>query len=289
MSIRVALAPLFHTDEDVSTLEAAIGIARRFGGHVDALFARPDPADTIPLVGEGVSADTIRQLMESAAVAVEEQRKAVKKTFDRVCTAADIALADHPDKSGGQPSAGWTEIVGQSEDVVPAKALLSDLVVFASASSKDAPALRPSFESVLLRSRRPILLVPGKFSGHVGHNVAIAWNGTTEAASAVKAAKPFLESAVAVHLLTAATSRTDVDEMEDLSAYLAWHDIGSDRHVVEVAGESAGTALMRKALDVGADLLVMGGYGHHRLRERILGGVTHHVLNHAELPVLLAH
>ena len=289
MSIRVTLAPLFHNANNKSTLEAAFGIARRFGGHVEALFVQPDPANTIPMVGEGVSADTIRRLMESAAEAIEQQRKAVKATFDEASAGADIATVDRPDRSAEQPSAAWREVDGYSEYAVPQRALLSDLVVFADASNESAPELRPAFEAVLLKSRRPILLAPQNVPGTIGHNVAIAWNGTPEAASALNAAMPFLDSAVAAHLLTAVSARTDAKELDGAANYLAWHGIGCEHHVIEPSNESVGAGLMRKAVDIGADLLVMGGYGHHRLRERILGGVTHHVLNHAELPILIAH
>ena len=119
--------------------------------------------------------------------------------------------------------------------------------------------------------------------------VAIAWNGTPEARSALAAAMPFLNEAVAVHLLTAVSARTDADTHDGIRDYLAWHGIGSDVHVIEPGDGAIGAALMRKASTIGADLLVMGGYGHARLRERILGGVTHHIVNHPELPILLAH
>lgn len=289
MSYRVTLAPLFHITDDSRTLETAFGIAKRFGGHVDALLAQPDPASTVPLVGEGVSADTIRQLMESAAIAIQQQRDAVRATFDAASAAADIALVDRPGRPSGQPTTTWTEAIGYAEDIVPERALLSDLVVFAGASAENAPALRPAFEAVLLKSRRPILLMPGNVSARTGHDVAIAWNGTPEAASALSAAMPFLQEAVVVHLMAAASARTDIDRLDEAADYLAWHGIGSERHVVEPENGPVGDALMAKAVDIGADLLVMGGYGHHRLRERILGGVTHHALGHAALPILIAH
>lgn len=289
MSIRVTLAPLFHTSADSRTLDAAFGIAKRFGGHVEAVFVRPDPLKTIPMVGEGISADTIRQLMESAAHAIEQQRDATKAKFDQACEAADIALIDRPDRTADRPSVAWSESTGQNEDIVPEKALLSDLVVFPCAVSDMAPALRPTFETVLLKSRRPILLAPNEGSALIGRKVAIAWNGTPEAASALSAAMPFLDTGTAAHLLTAISSRTDADKPDGAADYLAWHGIRCERHVVEPEGGPVGAALMKKAVDIGADLLVMGGYGHHRLRERILGGVTHHVLNHAEQPILIAH
>lgn len=289
MAIRVLLVPLFHIAQDRQALDAAFILAKRFQGHVDALLVQPDPVDAVPLVGEGVSAETIRRLMEGAASAIEQQQQVVKDMFEEMVAAAEIVQVGRGATSSGNPSAAWRQAIGLSEDVVPEKALFSDLVVFAGAGSKSAPMLRPTFETVLLKSRRPILLVPEDPVVRIGHDVAIAWNGTPEARNALAAAMPFLDQAVVVHLLTAASERTDTDTLDNAQDYLAWHGIGSQRHVIEASGEPVGEALMRKAVDIGADLLVMGGYGHARLRERILGGVTHHIVNQPELPILLAH
>ena len=289
MAIRVFLTPLFHTTEDRRALDAAFVLAKRFDGHVDALLVEPDPVDAIPMISEGVSTDAIRRLMESAAAAIEQQKQAANTVFEEAVGAAEMTIVERGDMSSGQPSAALREAVGQIEDVVSGEALTSDLVVFGAASSKTAPGVSSTFEAVLLKSRQPMLLAPATPVERIGHDVAIAWNGTPESRSALTAAMPFLDSAVAVHLLTAASSRTDADALNGVKDYLAWHGIGSESHVIEPAGEPVGAALMHQAKAIGADLLVMGGYGHARLRERILGGVTHHIVNHPELPILLAH
>lgn len=289
MSIRVVLTPLFHHAEDRRALDTAFVLARRLDCHVDALLVQPDPLDTITLVGEGVSADTIKQLMEGAAAAMEQQRQATKAVFEEAVTAAEIVTVGANPMSFGQPSVAFREATGQNEHVVPEEALFSDLVVFGSAWSEAASGLAPTFEAVLLKARRPILLAPEVLAGPIGHNVAVAWNGTPEARSALTAAMPFLQSAVTVHLLTATSTRTDADTLDRARNYLAWHGIGSEVHVIQSGDEPVGVALMHEATAIGADLLVMGGYGHARLRERIFGGVTHHIVNHPELPILLAH
>lgn len=289
MAIRVLLVPLFHSTEDRRALDTDFTLANRIQGHVDALLVQLDPIDTIPMVGEGVSVDTIKRLVESAEAVAEQQRHATKAVFAQACAEADIAMVEHGAMSSGQPSAAWREAIGQCESVVPEKALFSDLVVFSGARSEMSPTLRPAFEAVLLKARRPILLAPAEPPEHIGHNVAIVWNGTPEAKSALAAAMPFLSEAVAVHLLTLASSRTDADRLNEVSSYLAWHGVSSDTHVLEAGGEPVGAALMQKALTIGTDLPVMGGYGHARLRERILGGVTHHIVNEPRLPILLVH
>ena len=289
MAIRVLLTPLFPGAESRRALDVAFVLAKRFQSHVDALLVQRDPADAIPLAGEGVSADTIRRLMESAAKAMDEQRHVTKAAFEHAVAAADIVRLEGDAISTGQPSAIFREVIGETETLVPEQALYSDLVVFSAARSETLPSLKPTFESVLLTARRPILLAPEVTSSHIGHNVAVAWNGTPEAGSALCAAMPFLENAVAVHLLTATSARTDADAVDRARNYLAWHGVGCELHLIEAGSEPVGAALSNKAAAVGADLLVMGGYGHTRLRERILGGVTHHIVNRPTLPILLAH
>jgi nucleotide-binding universal stress UspA family protein len=100
---------------------------------------------------------------------------------------------------------------------------------------------------------------------------------------------PFLRRAGTVHILTAATSITSAEEAGRLADYLAWHGIQARINTIEPANEPVGSALMTRASELGADFLVMGGYGHSRMREMILGGVTRYVLAHPGLPVLMAH
>jgi nucleotide-binding universal stress UspA family protein len=134
------------------------------------------------------------------------------------------------------------------------------------------------------------LIVPPAGVPALGRTIAIAWNGGTEAARAVGWALPFLDSAGAVHCLTAATRRTSAETAADLVDYLGWRGITCARHVGAAReGEAIGAALLRIAGEIGADLLVMGGYGRTRLSELVLGGVTRHVLAETELPLLISH
>ena len=119
--------------------------------------------------------------------------------------------------------------------------------------------------------------------------MAIAWNDGAEAARAVAGALPFLEAAETVHVLSAETWRMRADVSLDLVRYLEWRNIACPRHAVTSECEPVGAALLDAAAGIGADLLVMGGYGRTRLSELVLGGVTRHVLAHSRLPVLISH
>ena len=145
-------------------------------------------------------------------------------------------------------------------------------------------------QATLFGAGRPLLILPPGGATGFGQTIAIAWNGSTEAARAVAGALPFLDGARTVHLLTAETWRTQADVALDLAGYLEWRAIACERRTVTSGeDEAVGAALLRTATEVGADLMVMGGYGRTRFSELVLGGVTRHVLAAAELPILASH
>ncbi len=287
MSFRIILAPLFGVDADATAVEAALNVARRFEGHVTALFVRIDPSEAIPLVGEGVSPAIIDQLTRTAEAEMDRRRDTAQSRFTDACERLGVTTADRPPAPGS--SAGWLELTGRRDEVVPQKARVSDLTVMTRPDPASETELQPALEATLIGSGRPLLMVPPGRSQGIGHRVAVAWNGRAEAARAVAAALPFIEAAEAVHVLTAETRRTSLDATLELAEYFEWRGIGCERHRVEPRDGSVATGLLHSAREVGADLLVMGGYGRTRLSELVLGGVTRHMFAHADLPVLMIH
>jgi nucleotide-binding universal stress UspA family protein len=187
-------------------------------------------------------------------------------------------------------ASGWFKTVtGRIDDIVPVEARLSDLVVFPQNAGRGDNRLSITLEATLLDSSKPLLLTPERPPTKVGSTVAVAWNGGAECTRAVAAAMPFLLRAATVHILTAETKATAAQEGGRLADYLAWHGIQANIHVVKPVDEPVGGAIVTRAAELGTDFLVMGGYGHSRVREMILGGVTRYVLDHPALPVLIAH
>ena len=147
-----------------------------------------------------------------------------------------------------------------------------------------------------MHGARPLLLVPeraeaGAQTGApqaIGKVVALAWNGSAEAARAVAGALPLLHNAEEVHILTAASPRTDVERADGLARYFGWQGLSCERHAM-YPSDQVGAALLAKARELRADLLVMGGYGRSRLSELVFGGVTRTVLGQYHLSILLAH
>lgn len=288
-SLRVVLVPLFGSGIDAPCLDAALTIADRFGAHVQGLFVRIDPLDAIPVIGEGVSPAVIEQLTQAAAAEMERQSKAARAAFEAGCGKRRVRLIEVPDELG-KASAGWTELIGRRDELIARKARVSDLTVLHRPDAETPLELRSVLEATLLGAGRPLLIMPPGGQVASDQTIAIAWNGSTEAARAVAGALPFLDSARMVYVLTAETWRTTGDVGLDLVAYLGWRGIACQPRAVTAGdNEPVGAALVRTATEVGAELMVMGGYGRARLSELVLGGVTRHVLSAAELPLLLGH
>ncbi|SMH35704.1 universal stress protein [Azospirillum agricola] len=288
MTYKTILVPLGGGDSDPVALKAALTVARDFDAHIVALFVSLDPRDAVPMLGEGMSGAMVDEIMRAAEGESKNHRAVARRHFDDAVRESGIELRDVP---GGveAPSAAWREVVGRIEDVVPAEGRLADLIVFAHTSLDADTQGYATMETALLGSGRPLLLVPKVLPAEIGRTVAIAWNGKIEATRAVAAALPFLRGADRVLTLTAETSATEAAAGRRIADYLAWQGVNPELTILKPGSEPVGETVTKKAAELGADLLVMGGYGHSRMREMILGGVTRYVLNHAGLPVLMAH
>ncbi|MCW7540899.1 universal stress protein [Aquabacterium sp. A7-Y] len=154
-------------------------------------------------------------------------------------------------------------------------------------------AVQPDFpERLILQAGRPVLVLPrrGSFAG-LGQKVLVAWNGSREAARALCDALPLLRRAGEVHLqYFDSPSGTELlgSRLDDSCAWLARQGVAAQGHI-DVTNIDAGEALLSKAAHQGADLIVMGAYGHTRLSEFLLGGVTRTLLAQMTVPVLMSH
>jgi nucleotide-binding universal stress UspA family protein len=271
-------------------LDAAIQVGRDFQSHLTALHVKADPSLAVPLVGEGISGSMVEEMMNLAEKEAAQSAQNARTVFEEYIGRWHIALADAP-PAPDEFSACWREETGGEEDIVARRARLSDLVVVGRpAPSETAPPYGATLNAALFESGRPVLAVPPLPMASIGRRVAIAWNGSAEAARAVAAALPFLSRKGAqVTILCAQEEGTPIDSAGELASYLAWHGIASETKTLAPAHGATGAALLDAAAKAQADLLVMGAYTHSRLRQLILGGVTRHVLGEARIPVLLTH
>ncbi len=291
MTPKVLLAPVAGADPDRTTLSWGFALAKAFDAHLDVLFARPSAGDAVPIVGEGMSSSVVEQMMATADREWAGRETEAQEAYREALRIAGVAELERPAEAAGA-SATWRDETGREEEVIQRASILADLVVMARPPSvADDPQFLVTLEAAVLGAGRPVLQVPPDSPprSHVGRTVVIAWRSTSDCAHAVSAAEPFLAEAARIIIMTAATNRTHPARAPELAGYLAWHGLDAEIHTVEPGTEKVGAALLEAAGSMGADLLVMGAYGHSRLRELLLGGVTRHIVSHATLPVLMAH
>lgn len=177
--------------------------------------------------------------------------------------------------------AEWRRIDGRKD--LPLHARYADLTVLGQDGGE-------AVTDMVMTVGRPILVVPhhGHFAS-VGQRPLVAWNASREATRAVFDALPILRRAGLVTLMTLDAEDDDRVPGADISLALARHGVRVEVVHSTVGGIDPGNALLSRAADCGADLLVMGAYGHSPLREKVLGGATRHILDHMTVPVLLSH
>jgi nucleotide-binding universal stress UspA family protein len=293
MAIRTILAPLSGGAITEGAIDTACRLALRFGAHLDALHVRANANEALPLLGQDISTPVAAELIEMAQRESAANAVRAKAAFDAAIARYGFALRDEPLSAGPArvdgASASWCEETGQAPVIVPRRARFGDLVVLGqSGRVVDRPS-SDTLEATIVHGGRPVLLAPARPLTPIGEVVAIGWNASPEAARAVSISLPFLAAARAVHIVAVGKDDESLSEAE-LVRYLGWHGIAAAAHrVPPVKGVKTGELLLAAARDKGADLLVMGGYGHAPWREMIFGGATAEIVGSSRLPILLSH
>lgn len=283
--MRRILVPLVGVESERKALTLALRAAKAVGGHVDALLVLPDPNEALPYLGEGLTGGMIEEILESARARGEACAALGRQVFKEVAAATGVKVVTAPE-AGSALTARYTELTGPLCDVVAQAACVADLVV-----ASDA-LIEPSvFEAALIDAGRPVLIAPkDELPATFATNVFLAWRTTREAGHAASAALPFLKSAKQIKIGSVEREGEDPEgEIAALKDYLALHGVRPTSQVFAPAGKPLAAVLVEALAKEGADLLVMGGYGHSRLREFILGGVTREIAAAAPIPILMAH
>jgi len=193
-------------------------------------------------------------------------------------------------------SAEWRTASGYPSEITALNGRYVDLIVLGQLDPDDPQAtlFRPLPEEVALGVGRPILVVPYAGSWkEIGRRVLVGWDASREATRAINDAMPLLAGAQTVTVLAVDPAGSPANHGEvpgaDIALHLARHGVKATIEATVSAGIGAGNALLSRASDLEADLLVMGAYGHSRVRELLLGGATRTVLESMTLPVLMAH
>lgn len=288
--IRLIQAVLSAPETGSVVLETTLSIARLFTAHFRVLHVLPNPALSIPLVGEAMLGNMIEDTMRTCEEQGHRKRDVLKKLFDQWTCDRQVPVVSDP-QVASYPTVSWHEAIGIEDDVAANLGRLCDLsVVGLPIAGEEDPWLEATLNNVLMESGRPILVPPRTAPTHIGTRIVIAWNGSQESTRAVHAALPLLKRADVVTIL--ALQDEDAPPLQNLAPWLALHGVRAETQQLGppgITGEKIGEALLRTVSSCRADLLVMGAFGHSRLRQLILGGVTRHVLDHAEVPLFMRH
>lgn len=276
---KTILVPVDQRERSERSLAVATDLARRFDSHLVGLYVRPYA--TVP---------SAVRIEPGADLLLESQRKAIDQFAAEARGRFDAAV-----KRAGVGRAEWRDQEGDAAEVCALHARYADLLVLNQTDSGDSSGPGPTnfAEAIVLSVGRPVLLVP--YIGpvpEIGRNVLVCWNGSREAARALTDSLPFLSTAQSVRVL-AIDPRTSGSHGEqpsaDISLYLARHGVNAIAARTPSAGIDAGSVILSQAADYGIDLIVMGAYGHSRLRELVMGGATRTILRQMTAPVLMSH
>jgi len=255
-------------------LKAACDIAAISDAHVTGVYVIPH-VNTPVYVETSVPASILKNLEKAG----EERAAAAEAHFVKTMEAAGCQY-------------DWHSPRGYVDDHINKMSHFADLVIIGQNGNADENRMSYSVEnSILMGSARPVLIVP--YIGYresIGKRIMVAWNDSREATRAVNDAMPLLEVADTVDVVSLVKAKSEEQvPSADITHYLARHGVKAEASR-EIAGElPTSTMLLNRAADRGADLLVMGAYGHSRLREMVLGGATYNILKNMTVPVLMSH
>jgi nucleotide-binding universal stress UspA family protein len=263
----------------------AAALAHQHKAHVVVAHCRAKPDEMIPYstLLPAFARDTI---MSQAAELADQEEEALRDAIHETARTLDLAETDGPD--GTRATVEFIEEFGRMRDIIKHHGRLADLIV-AAKPSRDRNLGANALKSALFQTGRPVLMCPPSddIAADFGAHVAVAWNGSLEAARTVALTLDLMGAANRVTILAGGSGEPHGATAEELCEYYRLRGIKAELHRFEA--RKPGAALLEKANALGAGLLVMGAYGHSHERETLFGGNTQTVVDHADIPVLLAH
>ncbi|MFC4169063.1 universal stress protein [Teichococcus aestuarii] len=280
MSLKDILVYLPSPEVAPRILDPAISLAKHHGAHLAALHVYSLDWPMMAAADGYVSPATWRLVLEEAEQAAKERAEQIHTQFEKATRREDIP-------------AEWRLVEGMVDSVLVQHARYADVTILGRSDRNGIEA--DLAEEVMFDAGRPVLLLPpSPPRDFTARRVLVGWNGRREAARAVGDALPLIQAAEAVQVLSvfarAEEQASCQVQTEDIARHLARHGATVSAATTMAGGDlQVEDVLLSAAADLGAELLVVGGYGHGRMREMVLGGVTRSLLHGSTIPVLLSH
>ncbi|MGA8653657.1 MAG: universal stress protein [Xanthobacteraceae bacterium] len=255
----------------------AVSVAATFDAHLAGIAFLYDPI--VPVSGAGYIPADVIEAQE------RDNEAATRAALDRFSTACSRAGVTAEPLTLSASFAGVGEQFGRI-------ARRFDLSIVGQAEPETSAVEEIIAESALFESGRPVIIVPYIQKAPLKlDNVMLCWDGSRAAARAIADAMPLLVKAGRVEVVIVSNERGKQDEIEgaDIGAHLARHGLNVDVKRTALGDIDVADVILSHAADAGSDFIVMGGYGHSRLREFVLGGVTRSIFRSMTAPVLMSH
>lgn len=262
----------------------AISLSQRQAGHVQVVHVRPLP----PIVaGEGITVpgDYVTRMAEEG----RQQGESARQSFDARMSSEGIEVLESLDGASTTATAAWAEFDGVESQVIGEVGRSYDLIVLDRRDGTSGHDWKAAVEAGLFESGRPVVLSASDDAAKASADrVLIAWNGSTETARCIALARPILEKASSVEIVSVDGGTVPGPTGEDVARHLQRNGVAATTVHLENRA-NVGAAILSHAKSYEADLLIKGAFTQSRLRQMIFGGATSHILDEATIPVFLAH
>ncbi len=272
-------------------IKAAADIGAVHEAYVEVLHIEKSIEDALPTMDMGgslIAASEVFAIMKEEA---DKRTANARAQFESFCEKEKITPVA-PDSQETLSHKGlalsYNLVQGNDNRDLAHRGRLFDLIVMAKAADQIGGVDSVQLEAALFDTGRPVLVLSEKSGSGRFDSIVVAWDGSREAAHSIALAMPFLIYAQNVYVIAVGDSEPGMG-VDEACRYLARHGVKAEQCSRETSGKSIAEALVDVSLEKGANLLIMGAYGHSALGESLFGGVTRDMLEDDKIPLLLAH
>jgi nucleotide-binding universal stress UspA family protein len=284
--MKTILVPTEQNAAMTSALDVALLLARKFDSCIEGFPLRPAVADMVAMDPDaGLTMVAVKENDAEMVRQAEDLFQSFMKRHGVTQRADEVTASPLP----ASLSWTWNTAAPSGNDFVGSYGRVFDVIVLARPGEEWQSPSMVTLESALFESGRPVLIAPPASPRSLATHILIAWNRSTEQARATAFAMPLLRRAERITILTVEGSTVAGPSGVQLARSLTMNGIAAEPITIAPGKVSAGETILRKAEELGCDLIVKGAYTQSRLRQMIFGGATRHILANANLPVLMAH
>jgi nucleotide-binding universal stress UspA family protein len=270
-------------DELRGRVYGALLVAKYFNTHIEILVSQANVARAIPQ-GMGVSDDILKRLEKIYLENLKNDDKKDQEILKQCAVDLGIEMTCAPIE--GKTTACLNVVSGLRSQLVTDHSKFCDMVIAATPPKGEPTA---TFESAVMESGKPVMIIPRKLEKFSTDNVLIGWNNSPQASRAITEAIPMMKNAKKVHIVSTKSYTTkELTRVKKLQEYLKIHGIETTYEIIKTT-LIPGEALLNSAKRFGADLIVAGAYGRKGVKELFLGGSSPYILKHTDIPTFVAH